>query len=89
MGPLTNCCQYGIADLLDVKMRVRCARAMEARGLALQPIVAGIEVLMLPGEDQGRLQADCRESSGDGRELDRFGPRADNQPDIRERQISP
>ena len=71
-------------------MRVRCAGAMEARGLALaQPIVAGIEVMMLPGEDQGRLQADCRESSGDGRELDRFGPCADDQPDIRETQISP
>ena len=63
---------------------------MEARGLALpQPIVRKIEIMMLPGEDQGRLQVESRERSRDRRELDRFGPRADNQPDIRETQISP
>jgi hypothetical protein len=48
-----------------------------------------IEVPMLAREDERRGKPASSERSGDGSQLDSFGPGADDQPDIRETQRSP
>ena len=44
---------------------------------------------MLAGQDQRGLQVKGGKRAGDGGKLDRLGPGADDQPDIRGPQISP
>jgi hypothetical protein len=71
-------------------MRIGGTRAIETRYvIAIKTEISRIEVGMLSGQDEGGLQAECAEARGDGREFDRFGPCADDQPDIRATQISP
>jgi len=78
------------ADRADVAVRIRGARAIETRdGIAIKSEIGRIEVGMLSGQDEGGLEAEPGKAGGDRRELDRFGPRADDQPDIRATQISP
>jgi hypothetical protein len=78
-----------LRDRLDVPMRVGRARALEPRRRTIAKAeIGGIEVGVLPGDDQRRAAIEGGEGAGDRRELDRFGPRADDQPDIRGTQIS-
>jgi len=82
--------RYGTGNVLDVAMRICRARAMELYGAAVaKPISRGVEAGMLSSKNQGRPQVERREGPGDGRELDCLGPSADDQPDIRDTQISP
>jgi hypothetical protein len=77
-------------DMADVAVRIGGTRAIEARAvIAAETEIGRIESGMLSGQDEARLQTECGEAGGDWRELDRFGPRADDQPDIRAPQISP
>jgi hypothetical protein len=78
-----------LRDRLDVPMRVGRARALESRRRAIAKAEIGaIEVGVLSGDDQRRAAIEGGERAGERRELDRFGPRADDQPDIRGTQIS-
>ena len=52
-------------------------------------MIGGIEVDMLAGEDQAWPHVASGERSGDGGKLDRFGPGADDESDIRRKQTSP
>jgi hypothetical protein len=52
-------------------------------------MVGGIEADMLTREDQAWPYIASRKRSGDGGELDRFGPGADDEPDICRKQTSP
>jgi hypothetical protein len=71
-------------------VRIRRAGAVEVgRGVAAQTIIARIEAGVLPGQYERRLEVECGEAVGHRRKLDRFGPRADNQPNICTVQISP
>lgn len=82
--------EQGFGDMLDMAVRIGGARAMKMRCLAIaETMFGGIEVRMLPGDDQRRLKVERGEGSGNWSELDRFGPSADDQPDIRATQISP
>ena len=90
VGAIMERSKYSFGNILDVTVRVSRAGAMQLRGRALaEPVIRRIEAGMLSGEDQRGLQVECRQGSGDGRELDRLGPCADDQPDIRATQISP
>ena len=51
--------------------------------------MGGVEADMLAGKDQARPHIASGERSGDGGELDCFGPGADDEPDIRGVQTSP
>ena len=71
-------------------MRVLRARAVQpGRRICAETMVGEVEVDVLAGDDQDRPHAASRKRSGDGRKLDRFGPRADDEPDIRGMQTSP
>ena len=75
---------------LDVRMRVLRPRAIQSRRrISAEAMVGGVEVGVLAGQDQSRLHIASRERSGDGGKLDRFGPGADDEPDIRRKQTSP
>ena len=88
--PLLKRLQKRAGDVLDVPVRIGRARAMELRRVAVaKTVIGGIEAGMLPGDNQRGLQVEAGERAGDGRQLDRFGPGADDQPDIRATQISP
>ena len=52
-------------------------------------MVNGVQVDMLAGEDQAGADIASGECPGDGGELDRFGPGADDEPDICWKQTSP
>jgi hypothetical protein len=52
-------------------------------------MVRRVKVDVLAGEDQARPDIASRKRSGDGGKLDRFGPGADDEPDIRGVQTSP
>jgi hypothetical protein len=52
-------------------------------------VIQRIEVGVLTGNDQRGPQIKSSQRTGERRKLDRLGPRADNQPDIRAMQISP
>jgi hypothetical protein len=71
-------------------MRVLLSRTIEwvNRGW-VKPEFARVEAGMLTGEDQRRREIPGGQSAGDRRQLDRFGPGPDDQPDIVERQPSP
>ena len=63
---------------------------MEPRRVAVRKtIIGGIEFGVLSGDDQRGSQVIGGKGTRKRRELDRFGPRADDQPDIRGPQISP
>ena len=90
IGPPSKRAQKRLRDVLDVPMRVRHAGTMEPRGVAAgKTIIGGIEVRMLAGDDQRGSEIKGGEGTRKRGELDRFGPRADDQPDIRGPQISP
>ncbi|HUE78954.1 MAG TPA: hypothetical protein VMN38_04930 [Sphingomicrobium sp.] len=70
-------------------MRILRARAAEPSGrIGSQIMVGGIEIV-LSGEDQRRPQAALRQRSRYRGKLDRFGPGADDQPHVRELQLTP
>jgi hypothetical protein len=63
---------------------------MEPRRVAVgKTIVSGIEVGVLACDDQRGPQVKGAKGMRKRRKLYRFGPRADNQPDIRGPQIPP
>jgi len=59
------------------------------RHIGAEAMIGGIKVGMLSGQDQSRPRIASRESSGDRGKLDRFGPGADDQPNVRGLQPSP
>jgi hypothetical protein len=71
-------------------MRVLFAWAAEAnRRESGKPELRGIERRVLAGEDQARRESAGGKRMGYGRQLDRFRPGPDDQPNIRETQPSP
>jgi hypothetical protein len=71
-------------------MRVLFAGAMQAFGReAFEPMVLRIEPGVLPGQDERRRQPALGERGRDGRQLDRFRPGPDDQPDVGGIQSSP
>jgi hypothetical protein len=57
--------------------------------VAAEPELGRIQGRVLPGEDQRGLQAARGERLGDGCKLDGFGPGADDQPYVGDKQPSP
>jgi hypothetical protein len=77
-------------DALDVLVRVGSPRAVQpGRRVRAQPMVGGVEIDVLAGQDQAGPHVASRKRSGDGGKLDRFGSGADDEPDIRGSQTSP
>jgi len=58
-------------------------------GQGVEPELGGIERGMLAGQDYGGREAPRGQCAGDWRQLDRFRPGADDQPNIGETQPSP
>ena len=66
------------------------ARAIELEPReSVQPVIGRIEAWMLAGEDDQAIEPALVERGGDWRELDGFGPGADDEPDFSVRQPSP
>ena len=77
-------------DPLDVQVRVLCSGTVQpGRRISAEAMVGGVQVDMLAGEDQAGADIASGECPGDGGELDRFGPGADDEPDICWKQTSP
>jgi hypothetical protein len=73
-----------------VRVRVFLTGAAERKvRVALQPELARLQSRMLTGENERRCDAPIGQGAGEGRQLDGFGPGADDQPDVRETQSSP
>jgi hypothetical protein len=71
-------------------VRVLFAGAAEPLGgISAETELSRVEARMLSGEDQRRPEAALRKRARDGRQLDRFGPGADDQANVRETQPSP
>jgi len=71
-------------------VRVLFAGAAEpVRRKPAESEIPGIEARMLPGEDERRRQPALDERGRDGRQLDRFRPGPNDQPDIGRTQSSP
>jgi hypothetical protein len=58
-------------------------------GEVAQPEILSVELWMLAGEDERRRHASLGEGERNGSQFDRFGPGADDQPDVGETQPSP
>jgi hypothetical protein len=90
VGRLAQLRQDGRGDAPDVRVRVRGSRTVKPRRrISTEAVVGGVEVGMLAGENQARPNVARRQRPGDGCELDRFGARADDEPDICRLQTSP
>jgi hypothetical protein len=77
-------------DLPHVRVRVLLAGAGEIDPrIAVEPVLGRIERVVLPGEDQARVQAARGQRGGDGCQLDRFRPGANDQPYVPAIQPSP
>jgi len=71
-------------------VRVHFAGAVEPRRAILgEAVFTRIERRMLAGEDQARLEAARGQRVSDGCKLDRFGPGADDEPNVCGAQPSP
>jgi hypothetical protein len=71
-------------------VRVFLAGAVEAQvWKAAEPVIVGTEAAVLAGEDQGRGQPAAVKRVRDRRQLDRFGPGADDQTNVGRTQPSP
>ena len=89
-GGLRNLRQDRRCDALDVQVRVLCSGTVQPGRLkSAQAVVCRLEADMLAGEDQAGAEIASGECPGDGGELDRFGPGADDEPDICWKQTSP
>jgi hypothetical protein len=63
--------------------------AEERRRKQVEAELAGLQRAMLPAEHERRNDPTRRERGGDGLELDRFRPGANDQPYVRGKQPSP
>jgi hypothetical protein len=54
-----------------------------------EAVVVGAQLSVLPRDNQRRLDPARNERAGEGRQLDRFRPGPDDQPDVPETQPSP
>lgn len=71
--------RQGLADRSDISMRIVLTGAAQVNGgIAAKTIFRRIEGWMLARKDEGRSQPLLGKSSGDGCNLDGFGPGADN-----------
>jgi hypothetical protein len=71
-------------------MRIGASRTIEIRRVEIaETEIRWVESGVLPCDDDRGGKAEGAERVRHRRELDRFGPCADNQPYIRETQISP
>ena len=71
-------------------MRVLRSRTVQPRYLvSAEAVVGRVEVDVLAGENEARPDMARGERPGDGGKLDRFGPGADDEPDICRVQTSP
>jgi hypothetical protein len=81
---------YCRGDPAHVAMRILLAGAIEPDGgETAQPELCEVEIRMLAGQEQARVETALRETICDGCQFDCFGPGTDDQPDVGETQPSP
>jgi hypothetical protein len=77
-------------DRADMPVRILFARTAELlRRISAEAELCRVETRVLSGEDQRRLRPALRKRVRNRRQLDRLGPGADDQADVRETQPSP
>ena len=90
VGTVTQQRGHRRRDPVDMIVGVALSRAVEVdRRKSVEAVLDGIEGRVLAGQDQTWLETTRREGVHDGGKFDRFGPRADDQPDICRTQPSP